>query len=111
MLQKSGTLRDLLLKVAALAEVPVNELVATDYYGHTFWKVYHETDSTGNIGSNDQVVRYESTAGLLGVLKMGLVQAVLPSRLEADSPAGWGCWQPIIAAVVLLRRMTDLPAL
>jgi hypothetical protein len=35
--------------MADLTELPANELVATDYFQSKFWKVFHESEATGNI--------------------------------------------------------------
>jgi len=56
-LAKSGTIRDILVKMAELTGLPSNELVLTDYYSSKFWKVFHESEATGNISqSTDTIV-------------------------------------------------------
>eukprot|EP00045_Choanoeca_perplexa_P022766 m.10819 g.10819 ORF g.10819 m.10819 type:complete len:989 (-) comp9682_c1_seq1:271-3237(-) len=58
-LAKSGTIQDLLLQVADHMDVPLNELVATDYLNSTFWKIFHESESTGNINpGTDKIYVY-----------------------------------------------------
>eukprot|EP00730_Choanoeca_flexa_P005876 TRINITY_DN12039_c0_g1_i1.p1 TRINITY_DN12039_c0_g1~~TRINITY_DN12039_c0_g1_i1.p1 ORF type:complete len:1034 (+),score=263.37 TRINITY_DN12039_c0_g1_i1:1657-4758(+) len=54
--EKSGTLRQLLEKVGEIVGVSADEMIATDYYISKFWKVYHETDTTGNINVHSDTV-------------------------------------------------------